>query len=347
MTLPRVLSYPPVHDYVDRLHDHAAELVHRDEPWPRLPRFYDPVWVSDRAGSDWDVAHLHFTWEQHDLATVAAVLDAHRAAGVPIVWTAHDVRNPHTEDAERDRPYLELLAERADEVLTLTRGAAREVERRFGRPATVIPHGPILEPGAAETVRGAVRPTSGSPRLRVLVHAKSLRANLDLDAVLEASRRLADRGVPIDVTVTVHRDEVDVTRLRDRAGAGAAIVPQSRLSLDELARQIASVDVLLLPYRWGTHSGMVELATDVATFPVVSDVGHLAEQAPCRRVRVRDGRVDAEDLARVLTQLAHGRPPAPVAVVHRRRLLRDLRDRHRRLYERLASAGRDGGRAVR
>lgn len=110
-------------------------------PAPRP--LYDPAWVATHS-HDWDLVHLHFTWEQYPVGVLTAVLDAHRRAGRPILWTTHDLRNPHTADSSADELYLRLLADRADAVVTLTPGAATEVRRRFGRHATVTPHGPLV-----------------------------------------------------------------------------------------------------------------------------------------------------------------------------------------------------------
>lgn len=338
--LPRVLSYPPVHDYVDRLHGRAATLVHRDQPWPRLPDLYDPDWLSSHA-TDWDVVHLHFTWEQYPPATLRAVLEAHRAAGTPIVWTAHDLRNPHVPDGAGDAAYLGLLAEAADEVLTLTPGAAAAVTERFGRSPRIVPHGPIVPPAAAAELRTARR-TGGTP-LRVLLLAKSLRANLDWRTPLEVVDGLgavAGHVAPVRLDVHLHpdaaaRDEIEAF---DTGGA-VTVTVAPRLSAAELRRRVAGADALLLPYRWGSHSGLIELAVDLGTEPIVTDAGFIAQQAPCHVVPLRDGRVDPDRLASLLVRMADGTEALdPVPIRQRERVLDEFVVAHTRLYSRLASS---------
>ncbi len=305
--LPRVLSYPPRHDYVDRLHGRAAQLVHRDQPWPRLPDLYDPAWVAAHTG-EWDVAHLHFTWEQHPVEQVAAVLDAHRTAGVPVVWTAHDLRNPHTAGADVDDPYLRLLADRADHVVTLTRGAAAEVARRFGRRPQVIEHGSLV--GARPT-----RPDRAWPsRVRVLLHAKSLRANLDVAAAIRAAERAVAAGANLELEVAAHDEPAVREQLEQlEPGEGVSVRFHVRWSAGELIAAVAAADALLLPYRWGTHSGMVELAADVGTPVIASDVGYLAEQVRLVSVPVVADAVDVAALTQALRGVAVGAglPTAP------------------------------------
>lgn len=338
--LPRVLSYPPVHDYVDRLHGTAATLVHRDQPWPRLPDLYEPAWLSAHA-SDWDVAHFHFTWEQYPPATFRAVLDAHRSAGTPIVWTAHDLRNPHVRDGAGDDAYLALLAEAADEVLTLTPGAAAEVTERFGRSPRVVPHGPVVPPAEAAALRRPRR-AAGAP-LRLLLLAKSLRANLDWRTPLEVVRDLAATrtdAVPVQLDVHLHPDAPARAEIEGSAAPDAITVTVApRLDTTGLRRRVAEADALLLPYRWGSHSGLLELAADLGTQPVVTDVGFLAQQAPCHVVGVRDGRVDADRLRSLLERMAAGTSALdPVPIHHRERVLAEFEGAHARLYARSASS---------
>lgn len=333
----RVLSYPPVHDYVDRLHPTSAELVHREEPWPELPHLYDPEWLTSHA-DDWDVAHLHFTWEQYPPGRFEAVLRTHQRAGTPIVWTAHDLRNPHTEDAADDQRYLALLAEFADHVITLTDGAATEIERRFGRQAHVIPHGPLFTGPAArrwrEQRQGAVA-DDGDPR-RLLLHLRSVRRNVDWRTPIEVVSRLHAEGSGIELDVLVLADADEVDQVLEAAGPGVDVLPHGPLSFEELTRHLIGADALLLPYLWGTHSGMVELATDLAIPVIAGDVGYLGEQAPIWTVPVSSRGLDPAALEAHVRRIASGQQPGAVDIESRERNLLRFRQEHAILYRRLA-----------
>jgi beta-1,4-mannosyltransferase len=332
----RVLSYPPRHPYVDRLHGASATLVHRDQPWPLLPELYDPVWVAEHA-ADWDLAHLHFTWEQHPIARVGAVLDGHRAAGRPVVWTAHDLRNPHTEAGDEDEVYLACLADQADAVTTLTPGAATEVARRFGREAQVLPHGPLLEREPAAELRARPRPEGPT---RVLLHAKSLRRNLDVVGALEATARAIATGVAVVLVVSVHDEaavRTAVAELTRHDRSGLELSWHAPWTHAELCRAIADVDALLLPYRWGTHSGLVELAADVGTPVIASDAGYVGQQVPVRSVPLVGNRVDVPELAAALRDAAAGELPAPPPLDARDAARDRFLTGHRELYASLTT----------
>lgn len=339
VVLPRVLSHPPRNDYVDGLHGHAATLVHRNEPWPQLAQFHDPDWVTAHKG-DWDVVHFHFSWEQYSPERLQAVLDAHVSAGTSIVWTAHDLRNPHTPAPDMDTPYLAALAASANHVVTLTPGAAREVATRFGRQAFVVPHPPILTMQEITTYR-ALRPSwarrrsGGSAVLRVLLLAKSLRMNLDWRTPMEMANDWDSSDPAIHLDVYLHDDVRDHRAINELAleSTRVTITTGPRLSRDELCRRIVAANVLLLPYAWGTHSGMAELATDLGVPVVVTDVGHYREQVRCHVVGVHDGRVRRDDLRRVLCDIATGTADIPMVAALRRALrLVEFRRQHARIY---------------
>lgn len=60
--------------------------------WP--PAMPDADWVSAN-GDAFDVFHVHFGFDARTPAELRAVTRALREAGVPLVVTVHDLRNPH------------------------------------------------------------------------------------------------------------------------------------------------------------------------------------------------------------------------------------------------------------
>ncbi|MBY5161335.1 hypothetical protein [Salsipaludibacter albus] len=347
MSRPRVLSYPPRHDYVDQLHGEVAMLVHRDEPWPRLPHFHDPGWL-DRHADDWDLAHFHFGWEQYPAGTFERVLEAHLAHGTPVVWTAHDLRNPHTRDEAHDAAHLDLLAQHATRVVTLTPGAATRIAERWGRVAVVVPHPPILPVGRiARWRRRRERSSNGDRPLRLFLLAKSLRSNLDWRTPLEVVGTWNPHEPPVRLDMHLHAeapDRVAVERAANRDHVHLTVGP--RLDHRALCRRIAAADVLVLPYAWGTHSGLLELATDLGVAVVATDVGHYGDQAPCRLVPVRDGRVDPERLRAVLCAIALDGPAPAVPIAERIAAREGFLAAHAAVYAAAVHDARQRGTAV-
>src|SRR5690606_34862620 len=181
------------------------------------------------------------------------------------VLTVHDLRNPHHVEPGLHDEQLDVLVPAAAALITLTEGAAREIRRRWGRTAYVVPHPHVLELDEMEAFQKlhAVRP---GDEFRVGLHVKSLRASM---APMRILPTLLDtvRGIPGGVLqVNGHtdvlgesgsrRDDELATWLHERAAAGEIdLRVHDYFSDAELWEYLASLDVSVLPYRFGTHSG--------------------------------------------------------------------------------------------
>lgn len=104
----------------------------------------DPAWVDGHA-DDFDVFHLHFGFDAQDPDSLRALVEALRRAGKPLVYTVHDLANPHHEDEGEHHKQLDVLIPAADRLITLTPGAADAVTARWGRTPLVLPHPHVVE----------------------------------------------------------------------------------------------------------------------------------------------------------------------------------------------------------
>lgn len=95
--------------------------------WP--PVTLEPAWVREHGG-DVDLFHLHFGFDSRSEADLQAWVSAVRRAGRPFVYTVHDLRNPHHPNRELHDRQLDVLVPAADELITLTGGAAAEIRAR-------------------------------------------------------------------------------------------------------------------------------------------------------------------------------------------------------------------------
>lgn len=338
MILPRVLSYPPRHPYVDRLHGTVAELVQREVAMPRIGPFYDPGWVHDQA-ADVDLAHLHFGHEQYGVDHVLAVIAAHHAVGVPVVMTVHDLQIPHL--GPRDSHATDLVRAAAplvDALLTLTPGCAAAVRRLTGRPVSVIPHGALTTASRRRRLRsdGVGRPDRSHPWLLL---AGRLRPNLGWQEVVDAYRVVRPLR---PLRVQVHPTREDEVRQATHDVRGITVVSQEHLSHCELESAIADAAAVVLPYRWGTHSGLLELAADLATPAVATDAGFLSQQHATVQIRVGEGdRINTDDLMVLFDNDSVLKHPGLICGDTERGRAQDaFLTRHRRVYRDLAGSAR-------
>jgi hypothetical protein len=299
----------------------------------------EPEWLRQNA-SRVDVVHVHFGFEHRSPQELRAWVQELRAARIPLVLTVHDLVNPHLPaDGARAAAYQECLAVlvgAADAVTTLTRGAAREVESRWGRSAVVHPHPHVVGP------TWLAAPRTEHAGWVVGVHLKSLRANVDLGVVDRLAASVA--GLPgASLRVHLHPDVLDPLhprhdpRLHDLLARGRTddhleVVVRPPLSDDDLYADLLGTDLVVLPYRTATHSGWLEMCYDLGTAVLAPDVGHLAEQRPVATF----ARGVAGSLAREVraAHAAHGagaRPGRPAA--GRRQAERDaVAALHRAVY---------------
>ena len=350
-----VASVPRGHVYVRHLDPEHGPAVHRladPDPegssapagavwWP--PVMLRPEWV---ARADFDVFHLHFGFDAcspEQLAELVAVL---RDRDKPFVFTVHDLRNPHHEDRTLHDAQLDVLVPAADELITLTPGAAGEIARRWGRTASVLPHPHVVDPatmGVAQDARARRR--AGS--FRVGLHVKSLRASMDPLRILPT---LVDtvRDLPGAVLqVNAHRDVLDddgprrderlAAYLRDAAARGdVELHVHDYLSDRELWNYLGSLDVSVLPYRFGTHSGWLEACRDLGTTVVAPSCGYFAEQGPVLGYTHDESSYDAASLEQSL-RFAHAHRPQLGASIDQRRAQRHaVAEAHAALYRSIA-----------
>jgi glycosyltransferase involved in cell wall biosynthesis len=355
----RVASVPADHPYVRHLGAQGGDLVERlpdeREPgqrgwWP--PRMLEPDWVRDNADA-FDLFHVQFGFDgrhPEQLRELVALLDE---LGKPLVYTVHDLRNPNHEEHGLHGEQMAVLTRAADALVTLTDCAAARIEARFGRRAEVIPHPHIvplelLEDRYAERRAGAVPP-------RVGVHLKSMRANMVGVPLLRALTE--EEGVaPARLQVDVHEEIWDPaapsfrgdlrTTLEHLAGRDALDLDlHGYFSDTQLYGYLASLDVAILPYRFGTHSGWLEACRDLGTAVVAPSCGCYADQGPVFTYRCDEGGLDATSLREAVRQAvdsvgAHAVQAAAVRVAWRRRQRVDVAAAHERLYRRLLTQGR-------
>jgi glycosyltransferase involved in cell wall biosynthesis len=343
----RVASVPENHVYVRHIGVPGDGVVRLDDPppaaeaprgvwWP--PRMLDAGWIR-RNSHAFDVFHLHFGFDAKAPDDLAAVVAALRERGKPLVYTVHDLRNPHHPEAGLHDRQLDVLVPSADELVTLTAGAAAEIAARWGRTARVLPHPHVVD----EPWRSL--PRADCDEFVVGVHAKSLRANMAPGPVVAALQRILEPIPRSRLRVDAHTDVFAlgspnhhpelVSLLEEGAREGGVDLRVHDCFGDaELWRYFLDLDVSVLPYRFGTHSGWLEACHDLGTTVVAPDVGYLAGQRPCLIYRVDERGPDLASLERAIHR-AYDTPQRRPDPAQRDRERARIAREHRRIYERL------------
>lgn len=308
--------------------------------WP--PVMLDPGWA---ATAEFDVFHLHFGFDACSPDQLAELTGTLRGRGKPFVFTVHDLRNPHHQDRTLHDAQLNVLVPAADTVVTLTSGAAAEIERRWGVAAHVLPHPHVVDLPTMEAVQ---RARAGRPRreqFRVGLHLKSLRASMAPTRVLPPLLETVSGLDDAVLQVNGHRDVLepggarfdrelhDFLRDAERRGLVELHV-HDYFSDDALWAYLASLDLAVLPYRFGTHSGWLEACRDLGTTVLAPSCGHFVDQGPVLSYAHDEEALDASSLHEAVVR-AHAERPRFGATVQERRLQRtSVAAAHDEIYRR-------------
>ena len=204
-----------------------------------------------------------------------------RRSGVPIAFTAHNLL-PHDvrpNDAER----YGRLYRAADALIVHGGRTADALAERWGIPReriVVAPHGPLLE-DEPELGRGAARRRLGlQPDAPLVLFAGLIEPYKGLDDLIAAfvslahshpEARLVIAGKP-NVPLAAVRAGLAQHGLAEQTILDARFLPQS-----ELAAYLCAADVVALPYREATSSGLLLAARRFGRPVVATAVGDLAE----------------------------------------------------------------------
>ena len=312
--------------------------------WP--PVMLDPDWAAE---AEFDVFHLHFGFDASPPGQLRELVRTLRDRGKPLVFTVHDLRNPHHVDRSLHDGQLDVLVPAADELVTLTPGAAAEIDRRWGRTAQVLPHPHVVDLQVM-AVSLRVRPKWPDRRFRVGLHLKSLRPSMDPLRILPTLvSTVADLDGAV-LQVNGHRDVFDPAGAHHDAELVAFLRHEERRGRLELAvhdylsdaalwSYLTSLDVSVLPYRFGTHSGWLEACRDLQTTVVAPSCGFFAEQGPVLTYVHDEDRFDADSLRDAVTHAFTHRPRLGAGIDERRQQRQRVARAHDSLYRSLLARG--------
>jgi glycosyltransferase involved in cell wall biosynthesis len=335
----RHLSAPSGRDAVVRLADPIprGKTLLTGQWWP--PVMLSPSWVLDHH-DEFDVFHIQFGFDAQEASCLSELAQALRSVRKPLVYTVHDLRNPHHADRRAHDAHLDVLISQSDSLITLTAGAAAEVQSRWGRRPVVLPHPHVIE---LDRIPPRRRPGSG---FVVGVHAKSVRASMAPLPVVQALAAVVPALPGARLQVNIHHDVFDPGGLRHdpelvRYLTAAAASGQIELHVhdcfsdEELWAYLESLDVSVLPYRFGTHSGWLEACHDLGTTVIVPSCGYFGAQRPCLSYHHDESGFDPASLQDAVLEAYQRRPCWQARREDRRRERAGIADAHRRLYEQL------------
>ncbi len=228
----------------------------------------------------WRPDVVHVQWSIRPELDVYLWL-ALKRTGARVVYTAHNLL-PHRPSA-RDPGRFRRIYHAVDGVVVHTERSAQALVQRFGVPldrVAVAPHGPLL--GEEDEIgRAAARVRLGLPAKRpIVLFAGLIEPYKGLADLVEAFAAVATAH-PTAWLVVAGRPNEPFAPYAERL-AGLELIPRTRFDLrflpgSVLAAYLQAADVVALPYREVTSSGMLMAARRFAAPVVASSTGDLAE----------------------------------------------------------------------
>ena len=353
----RVASVPSAHVYVRHIapvENESVRVVRLPDPhpfeagriadaqwWP--PRMLEPDWVHENADS-FDVFHLQFGFDAVEPERLHRLVAELRSAGKPLVYTAHDLRNPHHEHSPEHDAHLDILMAEADALITLTPGAAEQISTRWGRDATVIPHPHVVDFDTMASMHARRGPRHPDVPFRIGLHVKSLRANMNPLPLVRAIAETRHEFPNVVLQVDGHPQVLEPSGDRYNAELSELLKDYDRRGMidlrihpyftdAELWDYLDSLDASILPYRFGTHSGWLEACRDLGTAAIAPTCGFYAEQGPVWQYRNDESGFDADSLLTAVATASQSGATEPLSVDARRTQRDEIAVRHGAVYE--------------
>ena len=343
----RHLSHPGGFDPVTRLPD-PVPADGRKVPggwWP--PLMLNPTWIEEHH-NEFDVFHVHFGFDAVGPEVLADVVQELKMHDKPLVYTVHDLRNPHHLDPDAHTEQQDVLRPRRTCVDHPDSWRRRRSSNAVGGVEPwLLPHPHVLDRARIEAPRASL----GCVRRRGPRQEPSRQHG----SVSGAEHPGSDGGALPDAVlqINVHDEIFDADNYWFAPRAGAALLAFDRFehvdvrvhpyfSDEELWDYLAAVSVSVLPYRFGTHSGWLEACFDLGTAVIAPSCGFYGQQHPCGVFTYTVDAFDAGSLEAAVhaehARWQHG-SAAPRADWAARRTQRvELAQAHRDLYERVLSS---------
>jgi len=215
------------------------------------------------------------------LARLRRFLQCAGGLGMMRIWTVHNLEH-HEGAGWSDRLGYQILATHSDLLVCYSDSAAAAIRKRYGtnRRVLAIRRGNYGGVFPVPRARDAVLSELGlRPDLPVVCCVGLIRQYKGIDVACEAICRLAGR---VQLIVGGHPwSERDLKSVQSamRGLHGAVLVPR-KLSDQEFADIVTASDLVLLPYRKITGSGLLFAAWTLGRGVVASDLAFFREMVP-------------------------------------------------------------------
>jgi beta-1,4-mannosyltransferase len=285
MNTIKVLSLPSRHPYTSKFNAAEISFVNPDTDFftdglcnaDYLEEYFPPA--------SYDLAHIHFSFDRLSIEELKSILKYFKEKEKPVVWTLHSKESQRIKNFGEGK-YQKILFEYSSKIISPTTGAAAWLEKKYGkhsRSVDVIPLGYMSDPRDIERLDTSVEK---SPLLFSMLIGE-FRQNKEFLQSIANFVQCSDLKdfmlqlifKPISLYGTGEKLSNEMIFFYNLIqNPRIEILSKPEIPNEEINIAFLRSHAVVLPYKWGTHSGQIELAKDCGCHVVVSDVGYYKEQ---------------------------------------------------------------------
>ncbi len=286
--MAKILSFPSMHPYMSKFHG-KEDIIFVN---PETDFFSDGICTENFLEekfppSTYDLAHIHFSFDQLPISEFEKLLKYFKRIKKPIVWTCHSKESQRIKNYENGK-YQKLLFRYSDKIISPTNGCAKWIQTNLGihkREITIIPLGYFSNP--EHVIRLSKEITKDKKLFTMLIAdfrenreiLQSIINFLQCTELNDAKLQLIFKPINIypngyeliDGKMLYFFNLLSNPRILTTS---LPFIPNDGL----LVKAFLASHAIILPYKWGTHSGQLELARDCGCHVVASNVGFYEEQ---------------------------------------------------------------------
>ena len=284
----KILSLPSRHPYTAKINSEKIKIVNSktdyfSEYQEKIIEFIKKT----HSPNSYDIVHIHFSFDKIKIKTLGELLKYFKSKNKMIVWTIHSRESQRLRNLGNGR-YQKLLWLFSDSVITLTQGCKDWIQKNFGnnKKINVIPHGYIANPGI---VKDICRKNSKEQNMIVYLVGEFRENKEYVESIIQILQCGAFKNIklklifkPIQLYSDKNKEVIDQKKIifwNIIKDPRVEIISLPEISNEIIFRNFAKAHTCILPYKWGTHSGQIELARDFGCNIVASNVGFYKEQS--------------------------------------------------------------------
>lgn len=239
--------------------------------------------------------------------------------GITVVFTAHNILPHDSVDSQREN--YGIYYKTVDKICVHTATTKQELIDQFEvdpDKVEIIPHGIIYSDVAEETITSRAKSLKAkykiSPETLVIssLGIQSYYKGIDILIDLWSNEKDFYANPNIKLMVVGKNSNLDYSPLE---GIGNVIIENERISNEDFQAYLEISDVILLPYRKISQSGMLFSAIARNKPVVISNIGGLPDPLEIGNVGWNIGTADEESLGKTLKELVQC--PEMVRSLHR------------------------------